>query len=99
MAFPWAPEVINFFIAASPVQIVLVQKVLRRSRSNFAARFPSAREACRAERKTYHANIGKKRQDLSRSRVMDTKAIAQSYRKWRVARKGHTVLPRCELPK
>jgi hypothetical protein len=77
MALPWAPEVINFFIAASPVQIVLVQKVFRRSRSNLAARFPSARAACRADRKTYHANIGKKRQDRSRSRVMETRAIAQ----------------------
>jgi hypothetical protein len=68
----------NFLMAASPVQMVLVQKVFRRSRSNFAERFPSARGACRAERKTYHANMGKKRQDLSRNRVIDTRAISQS---------------------
>jgi len=68
----------NFFIAASPVHIVLVQNVFRRSRSNFAPRFPSARAACREDRKTYHANIGKNRHDLSRSRVIDTKAIPLS---------------------
>ena len=64
-------------MAASPVQRVLVQKVLRRSRRNFEARFPSARVACREERKAYHANIGKKRQERRRRRVMDTKGIWQ----------------------
>jgi len=65
----------NFFIAPSLVQLVAVQKVLRRSRSNLAARLPSALEACRADRKTYHANIGKKRHALRRSRVIETSTM------------------------
>ena len=67
----------NIFIAASPVQSVLVQNVLRRSRSSFDPRFPSARATCREDRKVYQANIGKKRQDRSRSRVMETSGISQ----------------------
>jgi len=78
MAFPWTPEIMNFFMAASPVQRVPVQKVFLRSRSNFAPRPPSARDAWRAERKAYHANIGRKRHDLSRSRVMETRGTSPS---------------------
>src|SRR5579864_3587389 len=81
MALPWEDEIMNFFMAASAVQRVLVQKVLRRSRRNLEARLPSARVAWREERKAYHANIGKKRQERRRRRVMETKGISQWYRR------------------
>jgi hypothetical protein len=71
MAFPYEPEIMNFFIAPSLVQLVAVQNVFRRSRSNLATRLPSALEACRADRKTYHAKLGKKRHALRRRRVIE----------------------------
>jgi len=68
----------NSFIGPSLAHTVAVQNVFLRSRNTLTATFPSARAACREDRNAYHANIGKNRQDLSRSRVIDTNAISQS---------------------
>src|SRR3989442_797776 len=65
----------NAFIAASDDQPVIVQNVLRCSRSSLAARLPSAFAACRPARSAWIKNKERNRHDRTRRRVIDTNGI------------------------
>jgi hypothetical protein len=70
------PDIMNFFIAASSVQIVRVQYVRQSSLNRVADCTPLAALTCRAERIACKRNCGRSIHDLTRSRVTETVGIA-----------------------
>src|SRR5580765_7207387 len=69
----------NAFIAPSDDQPVIVQNVLRCSRSSLAARLPSAFAAWRPARYVWMKKMGRNRHDRTRRRVIDTNGMRRGY--------------------